>query len=428
MTTPLILLFVSLGVCLLIGIPVGFSIGIGCLTYLYVGGYPPIDMMVMRMVNGCKSFSMLAMPLFIFSGALMVYGSTPRLMKFANMLLRKIPGGMGATAMAACGFFGAVSGSGVASAAAIGSICGPEMLKQGYSKGITAGLIAAGGTMACIIPPSIVMVVYAGSAGVSVGDMFMAGFGPGILTIVALILLNCYFAKRRGVGEEYNVSYTGKEKLKITLDAILPLLMPICVLGGVFLGIATPTEAGVVAVLYSMFLAVFVYKEITFKNFFDVASGSVITAAIIMLIISTATPFGWIMSVENVPSLFSNWLLSFTSNPAVILGFFFVLLLILGCFMETVCIILLVTPILLPIALQMGIDPVHFGVAMLMNLMVGSLTPPLSVNLFTSCRVLGIKIDEAFPDTLWVILVVAVMALLTLAIPEISLFLVEIFK
>lgn len=428
MNTSLILLFVSLAFCLLIGIPVGFSIGIGCLVYLYVGGYPPVDIMVMRMVNGCKSFSMLAMPLFIFSGALMVYGSTPRLMKFANMLLRKVPGGMGATAMAACGFFGAVSGSGVASAAAIGSICGPEMLKQGYSKGITAGLIAAGGTMACIIPPSIVMVVYASSAGVSVGDMFLAGVGPGLLTIVALILLNIFIAKKRHVGEEYNIKYTPKEKLKITLDAILPLLMPVSVLGGVFTGIATPTEAGVVAVIYSLILAVFVYKEITFKDFFNVASGSVVTAAIIMLIISTATPFGWIMSVENVPALFSNWLLSWTSSPIVIFAFFFALLLLMGCFMETVCIILLVTPILLPIALQLGMSPVHFGVAMLMNLMVGSLTPPLSVNLFTSCRVLGIRLDEAFPDTLYVILTVTVMAILTLAVPQISLGLINIFR
>lgn len=428
MNLALILLFVALAITLLIGVPVGFSIGISCLVYLYVGGYPPVDIMVMRMVNGCKSFSMLAMPLFIFSGALMVYGSTPRLMKFANMLLRRVPGGMGATAMAASGFFGAVSGSGVASAAAIGSICGPEMLKQGYSKGITAGLIAAGGTMACIIPPSIVMVVYAGSTGVSVGDMFLAGLGPGILTIIALILLNSFLAKKRHVGEQEKYSYTAKEKLKITVDAILPLLMPIFVLGGVFAGIATPTEAGVVAVIYSLILAVFVYKEITFKQFFEVASGSVVTAAIIMLIISTATPFGWIMAIENVPSLFSSWILSWTSSPFLILALLFIILLILGCFMETVCIILLVTPIFLPIAQSLGLSAVHFGVAMLMNLMVGSLTPPLSVNLFTSCRVLGIKLDEAFPDTLYVILVVTVMAILTLAVPQISTGLISLFR
>ena len=428
MSTSLTLLFVSLLFCLLIGIPVGFSIGISCMVYLYVGGYPPIDIMVMRMVNGCKSFSMLAMPLFVFSGALMVYGSTPRLMKFANMLLRRVPGGMGATAMAACGFFGAVSGSGVASAAAIGSICGPEMVRQGYSKGLTAGLIAAGGTMACIIPPSIVMVVYAGCTGCSIGDMFVGGVVPGTLTILALIILNGYFAKKHGVGDQESMHYSAKEKLKITLDALLPLAMPVFVLGSVFAGLATPTEAGVIAVVYSFILAIFVYRELSFKEFFNVAANSVITTAVIMIIISAATPFGWIMSVENVPALFSGWITSVTTNPVIILGFFFIILLILGCFMETVCVILLVTPILLPIAQQLGIDTVHFGIAMLMNLMVGSLTPPLSVNLFTSCRVLNMRIDEAFPDTLYVIGVVTIMALLTLIFPDISLGLVRLLR
>ena len=160
MNTGLIVLFVVLGICLLIGLPVAFSIGISCMALLTVNGYPPLDIVVQRMASGAKSFNMMAMPMFIFAGSLMVYGSTPRLMKFANMMLRKMPGGLGATALAACGFFGAVSGSGVASAAAIGKIIGPEMLEQKYPRGLTVGLIAAGGTMACIIPPSIVMVVY----------------------------------------------------------------------------------------------------------------------------------------------------------------------------------------------------------------------------------------------------------------------------
>lgn len=192
MNTGLIVLFVVLGICLLIGLPVAFSIGISCMALLTVNGYPPLDIVVQRMASGAKSFNMMAMPMFIFAGSLMVYGSTPRLMKFANMMLRKMPGGLGATALAACGFFGAVSGSGVASAAAIGKIIGPEMLEQKYPRGLTVGLIAAGGTMACIIPPSIVMVVYASSSGASVGDMFLAGFVPGFICIIALIGLNTF--------------------------------------------------------------------------------------------------------------------------------------------------------------------------------------------------------------------------------------------
>lgn len=429
MNTGLIVLFVVLGICLLIGMPVAFSIGISCMALLTVNGYPPLDIIVQRMASGAKSFNMMAMPMFIFAGSLMVYGSTPRLMKFANMMLRRMPGGLGATALAACGFFGAVSGSGVASAAAIGKIIGPEMLEQRYPRGLTVGLIAAGGTMACIIPPSIVMVVYASSSGASVGDMFLAGFVPGFICICSLIGLNTFLAVRRGNKEAVEeVEYTAADRLKIAGDALLPLMMPIFVLGGVFSGICTATEASVVAVIYSFILAVFVYRELTLKEFYKVAAESVVTTGVIMLIISVATPFGWIMSIQNVPTLFANWLLSITSSKFLIMAFIFILLLMLGTFMETMCIIILVTPILLPIAQTLGMGVIHYGVAMLMALMVGSLTPPLSVNLFTSCRVLNVRYDEAFPDTLWVILTVTACAILTFAVPGITEWLPAILK
>jgi C4-dicarboxylate transporter DctM subunit len=420
MNTSLVILFATLAVCLVIGIPVAYSIGISCMALLLFEGYPPLDIIVQRATSGAKSFSMMAMPMFIFAGSLMVYGSTPRLMRFANMMLRRLPGGLGTTALAACGFFGAVSGSGVASAATIGKIIGPEMLKQGYPRGLTVGLIAAGGTMACIIPPSIVMVVYSSCSGASVGDMFLAGFVPGLLCILFLIFLNTFFAARRGREEVDQKEYTAQERLKITFDAILPLLMPVFILGSVFGGICTATEASVVATIYAFILAVFVYKELTLKDFYKVAAESVVTTGCIMLIMSLATPFGWIMSIQNVPTLFANWLLSITSSKFLILALMFLLLMFLGTFMETVCIIILVTPILLPIASALGIGTVHFGVAMLMALMVGSLTPPLSVNLFTSCRVLNVRYDEAFPDTLWVILVMALCAGLTFAFPQIT--------
>lgn len=428
MNTSLIILFATLAVCLVIGIPVAYSIGISCMAILLFEGNPPLDIIVQRATSGAKSFNMMAMPMFIFAGSLMVYGSTPRLMRFANMLLRKLPGGLGTTALAACGFFGAVSGSGVASAATIGKIIGPEMLKQGYPRGLTVGLIAAGGTMACIIPPSIVMVVYSSCSGASVGDMFLAGVIPGLLCIVCLILLNMFFAVRRGKEQADQTEYTPQEMLKITFDALLPLMMPVFILGSVFGGICTATEASVVATIYAFILAVFVYRELTIRDFYKVAAESVVTTGCIMLIMSLATPFGWIMSIQNVPSLFANWLLSITSNKFAILALMFLLLLFLGTFMETVCIIILVTPILLPIATTLGVGTVHFGVAMLMALMVGSLTPPLSVNLFTSCRVLNVRYDEAFPDTLWVILTVAFCAALTFAFPQITETIPALFK
>ncbi|MDQ0153085.1 C4-dicarboxylate transporter DctM subunit [Moryella indoligenes] len=421
MSAGLMSLFISLGICLVIGVPVAFSIGISCMTLLWIDGGPDLSIVVQRMVGGAKSFNMLAMPMFIFAGSLMVYGTTPRLIKLANMLLRKVPGGLGATAMAACGFFGAVSGSGVASAAAIGKIMGPSMIESGYPKALTAGLIAAGGTMACIIPPSIVMVVYAQASGVSVGNMFLGGVLPGILCIVSLIIMNGFFASKRQKQENKDQHvYTARERVEIIVSALLPLLMPVAILGGVFSGICTATEAAVVAVIYAFILATFVYKELSVNEFVKVAADSVVTTGVIMIIISMATPFGWIMSIQNVPALFATWLLNVTNNPYMIMAFMILLLLLLGTFMETVCIIILVTPILLPIAVSIGMSPLHFGIAMLMALMVGSLTPPLSVNLFTSCRVLNMKIDEAFPDTIYVIATVTVMAVLTFAVPQIT--------
>ena len=252
---------------------------------------------------------------------------------------------------------------------------------------------------------------------------------PGILTIVALIVLNTIYAKKRAKKETVEkTSYSSKEKLQITIDAILPMLMPVFVLASVFSGICTATEAAVVAVVYSFILAVFVYKELTFSEFLRAASDSVITSAVIMLIISAATPFGWILSTQNVPQLFAEWVVSFAHTKFLILLFFFILLLFLGCFMETVCIIILITPILLPIVTGLGMNPIHYGVAMLMNLMVGSLTPPLSVNLFTSCRVLNMSIDEAFPDTLSVIGVVTLMSAVVFMFPQLSLGIVNLVK
>ncbi len=197
---PVVIIFVVLALGLICGIPVAFCIGMSSMAFLLYQGYPDPMVIVGRMVDGARSYSMMALPMFIFAGALMAYGSTPRLMRLANMLVSRVPGGLGAATLVTCGFFGAVSGSGVASTAAIGGIVGDEMLKQGYGRGITAGILAGGGVMATLIPPSLVMVIYAGTTGVSVGDMFVAGIGPGLFIILLLILMNCLIAKHRGIG------------------------------------------------------------------------------------------------------------------------------------------------------------------------------------------------------------------------------------
>lgn len=425
---PVVIIFIVLAIGLILGIPVAYSIGLSCFAFLLYQGYPDPMVIVGRMVDGARSYTMMALPLFIFAGAIMAYGSTPRLMKLANMLVSRVPGGLGAATLVTCGFFGAVSGSGVASTAAIGGIVGEEMLKQKYGYGITAGILAGGGVMATLIPPSLVMVIYAASTGVSVGDMFVAGIGPGLFIILLLITMNILIAKRRGIGQGTVVLYTPAEKIRIVLDALLPLLMPVIIVGGVISGILTPTESSVIAAAYALLLAVCVYREMHLKEFFKATSDSAVTSAIILFIISSATPFGWLMATQNVPQIFTAALLSLTTNPYMILAVFFCLLWVLGCFMETICIIILVTPILFPIVTSMGMDPVHFGVAMMANLAVGGITPPLSVGLFTACRILHCKIEDTFPDVLFIVLVITVGAAVTFLWPDLSLYLVQLSK
>ena len=413
-------LFGVMLVTLLLGVPVGFSIGMSCLAFLLTSG-SPLTILPQRMCNGVSSFTMMALPMFMLSGAIMAYGSSPRLMRLARLIMGKVPGGIGAAGCAALGFFGAVSGSGVASTAAIGGLMGPEMVKDGYGKGITASLMAAGGAMASLIPPSLVMVVYGASSGASIGEMFLAGIIPGIMVIVGLMLLIIVIAIKRNYPSGYE-KHTLRQIVFIVADAILPLMTPVIILGGVLSGLFTPTESAVVSCVYAFLLAVFVYRELTFKQFIKVAADSAIASAVIMLIISAATPLGWILAIENVPQNFTAWLLGITSNKYIIIVVITLILLIEGTFMETVSIVILMTPILLPIMVSFGYTPVQFGIIMLMNTAIGPLTPPLSVCLFTGCRIVGIRIEDSFPDVLYVMGVVFIVLLVVTIFPQVQSF------
>lgn len=413
-------LFGVMVITLLIGVPVGFSIGMSCLAFILTSG-SNVSILPQRMCGGVSSFTMMALPMFMLSGAIMAYGSSPRLMRLARLIVGRVPGGLGASGCVALGFFGAVSGSGVASTAAIGGIVAPEMVKDGYGKGITASLMAAGGAMASLIPPSLVMVVYGSSSGASIGEMFLAGIIPGVMVILGLMILTVVIAVKRNYPSGYQ-KHTIKEIIFIVCDALLPLMMPVIILGGVMSGIFTPTESAVVACVYAFILAVFVYRELTLKQFVKVAADSAVASAVILLIISAATPLGWILAIENVPQNFTAWLMAITSNKYIIIAVITLILLVLGMFMETVSIVILMTPILLPIMVGFGYTPVQFGIILLMNTAIGSLTPPLSVCLFTGCRIVGIRIEDSFPDILYVMGVVFVVLLLVTIFPGIQSF------
>ncbi len=416
------ILFVVLLFMLVIGVPVGYSVMISCMAFLMANGTTPLVIVPQKMVDGIGSFTYLAMPLFIFSGNLMIYGSTPRLMKLANMLLHRIPGGLGAAGIGACGFFGCVSGSGVATTAAIGSIVGPEMIKKGYDKGYTASIIAASGTLGGIIPPSITLVLYAVAVNLSIGSMLMCGMIPGFVCVAGFILLNTFIAKKRGYGagdkDEYN--YTAREKAKIIWEAIPPLVMPLIILGGVLFGIATPTESAVLATVYAAILALFVYKELNLRSFFQVAVDSALSAASIMVIISAAAPFGWIMTAHNVTTTMASFIMGISTNPTVVYLMIIALLVFLGTFMEGLSIVVVLSPILLPIVQNFGMNPYHFGILISIATCIGSCTPPMATCLFTSCKTLGMEVSDTFPDIFKVCGYFVLMELILLFIPQIT--------
>lgn len=415
-------MFVALGLCLFLGVPVGFAIGISATVFLAGTGFPPLSIIPTKIVDGVNSFALLALPLFIISGNVMAYGCTPRLMRFANMLLGRLPGGLSAAGIASAGFFGAISGSGVATTAAVGGLVGPEMVRQGYGKGFTASVICAGGTLGIVIPPSLPMVIYCTIANVSVGRLFMAGVIPGVMTIILLILFSVIISKRRNYAAEH-YSYSAPEIVSITIQALLPLLMPVIILGGVLTGAFTPSESAAVATIYAFLLAAFVYRELKFRDLYKIMTESAVSTSIIMFIMACATPFAWLMATQNIPAMFAKYILSISSNAAVLLFLISLLLLILGTFMETNSIIILMTPMLLPIITSLGMDPIHFGVLIVLMMAIGGTTPPLAVCLFTSTRIIGITIEETFPDIIYVCCVLIFSYALVLIFPMISMWL-----
>ncbi|SBV97398.1 conserved membrane hypothetical protein [uncultured delta proteobacterium] len=416
------LLFITLGVGLFFSVPVSFAIGISAYVFLVGSDAAPLSIIPQRMIEGVDNFSIMALPLFILSGELMSLSCTPRLMRLANLLIGRVPGGLAATTAIGCGFFGAISGSGVATTAAIGGVMAPEMIKAKYSPGFTASVVTAAGVLGMVIPPSFCMVVYGASGGVSIAKLFLGGFIPGFLAIGSLVAYSIFMGSRRGYrAAEY--TYQPGEKIKIFFDALLPLVMPVIILGGVLSGLVTPTESAMVAVLYALGLEVLVYREITLRKFIHLCSRSAVSSAIIMFIMGTAASFGWIMATENVPKLFAGIILSITNSPLIVYFLIMMLLLILGTFMESVSIIILVTPILLPLVVSFGMDPVHFGVALMLAVAIGGVTPPLAVGLFVATRIIGCRVEDSFPEILHVIAILIVNLALCFFVPKIVLFL-----
>lgn len=423
----LLILFGSLAILLVIGLPVAFSLGMASLaTMVYLD--IPLVVAFQRMASGMNIFALMAIPFFIYAGELMNQsGIAERLVRFAHSLLASVRGGLGLVNVASSMMFGAISGSAVASASAMGSTLIPIMQKQGYDTDYAVNVTATAATTGLLIPPSHNMIIYAIAAGggVSIGSLFLAGIIPGILLGIGLMIAAYLVAIKRGYpsGE-----FPGWQSvLRHFISALPGLFTVIIILGGILSGVFTATESSAIAVIYTVLVAVFVYRSLDWNGFVTASINAVKTTAMILVIIGTAASFGWLLAVVEVPAQLSSALLSISDNPLVILLLVNIILLLLGTFMDMSPLIIITTPIFLPVMVGIGMDPTQFGIMLILNLGLGLVTPPVGTVLFVSCAVGGIKIEDTL-RSIWPFYIVflAVLALVTY-LPSTTLLLPSLF-
>lgn len=418
MTTVIIITAVMLA-C---GAPIAFSLAAAAIYYFVAVGGQPMQVLIQRMVGGVNSFALLALPLFILAGNLMDRGGVAgKIMNFCHKLVSHLTGGMSIVTILSSIFFGAITGSGVAGTAAVSKMVGSNMEKRGYSKAFTAALLSGAGVLGMIIPPSVSMVVFGVAGNVSITGLLLGGILPGILTGGALIVLSLMVCKKRGYDLHEGRRSSVGELWSAFKEAFLSLLSPVIILGGILGGVVTPTEAAVIAVVYAWFLGMFVYHKITWRELPKILSDSVSSSAVIMFIMAVSSAFSWILAKENVATTLAGFFLSITQNKYVLMLLINLLLLMLGCFMDAGGIIMILAPILVPIASRYGINPVHFGVMFVLNLAIGGVTPPLGVTLITSSRIIGVNVSDTLRDALYVVIAMVAALLLVMCIPDIVL-------
>jgi len=424
----LVLLVVFFGL-LLLNVPITFSIGLATLATMLVSidFVPAVTTMAQRMAGGINSFALLAIPFFILSGLIMGRGGiAKRLIECAMALIGMLPGGLALVNVVSCMFFGAISGSAVAATSAIGSFMLPEMKKQGYDVNYSAAVTAAAATTGMLIPPSNILIVYAiASGGVSIAALFVAGYLPGILLGLSLMVVCAGYAKIKG----YPVGARLPFKLVVQkVGAALPsLFMIFLVIGGIIGGIFTATEAGAIAVVYSLILAVGIYREVKVSELAGIMMKSAETTAIVLALIATSSAMSWILSYEQIPQTISAAMLTLSENPLLILLMINLILLLVGAFMDMTPAVLIFTPIFLPVAVELGMSPLHFGIMMVLNLSIGLVSPPVGSVLFVSCAIAKTRIEAIIRPMMPLYLAMFVVLMLVTYIPAISEFLPALF-
>jgi tripartite ATP-independent transporter DctM subunit len=425
----LVVLVAVFVVLFVLGVPVAFCIGMAtvCSFMLAVDFLPAVTTVAQRMAGGLNSFALLAIPLFILSGQLMARGGIARrLIDFSKAVIGMVPGGLAFVNVISCMLFGSISGSAVAATSAVGGFMIPEMTREGYERNFSAAITATASTTGLLIPPSNILIIYAvASGGVSIAALFVAGYLPGILMGLALIIVSAGYARKHQLPAGERVSLS--EAASRTLAALPSLLLVIIVIGGILGGFFTATEAGAVAVIYALVLAVVIYREVGVSELTEILLRSAETTAIVMFLIATSMAMSWLMAFENVPGDMAAFLLQLSENPIAILLLINLLLLIVGIFMDLTPAVLIFTPIFLPVAVALGMSPLHFGIMLIMNLTIGLCTPPVGSILFVSCAVAKTSIGKIVRPMIPMYMALVVALLLVTYVPAFSEFLPRYF-
>ncbi len=415
-----VVVFIIFVICLIIAIPVSISLGI---VSVLPGAVDPsftasATYVIRSMLGGLDSFPLLAVPMFVLSGIIMARGGISRkLFDVFAYFMGKRTAGMPCAVVVTCLFYGAISGSGPATVAAVGSMTIPILIEMGYEKKFTTALVAVSGGLGVIIPPSIPFIMYGSASGASVSDLFIAGIIPGLLIGALLMIYAFYYCKKNGEDQEKKMVVVGalheRGLLRVLRDSAFALLSPVIILGCIYTGIASPTEAAVISVFYALLISMLVYKTIKVKDIWGILVESIRTYAPILFILAAAIAFSRVLTLMQVPQAISSWILSHFTNP--------VILLIVGMVMDTTPAILILTPILLPIVESVGMDPIHFGVMMVVNLAIGFVTPPIGVNLFVASSLTEVPLMQIAKHALPMILYFLVALLIITFVPAVSL-------
>jgi tripartite ATP-independent transporter DctM subunit len=411
----------------LIDVPIGFGLSIAAIIFLFFKGTASLSVVPLNLFSGASSFPLLAIPLFILAGGLMdTSGISLRLVNMANSLVGFVRGGLAMVTVVATMIQSEISGSSVADAAAIGNVVIPAMEKRGYSRTLSAAIVSNAASAAILIPPSIPMIIYAWMAEVSVAKLFFAGFLPGFIACGAMMVLCYYYARKYNLPVEQGFSLRAVGRS--TIQAFWALMIPIVIWGGIFLGIATATEVAALAVLVALLIGVFIYRELPVRELPRILRDSVSQTSVVMLIVASSAVLGWYLTSEQIPQKFARMILETTSNKYLILLFLNLFFFVAGMFLHSAAAIILIVPIVMPLIRQIGVDPIHFGIIVTINLGVGQQTPPVATVLFTTAAIARVSFWDVFKQGWPFTLVLALVTLLVTYVPWISLGVVDLFR